>query len=228
MTPEVEKGGAQAGVPYPTGAAGWEDKSADQKSEPAETRLGGTYPGLPEDAHDVDVLVQAWHGIESAEEEKEPEAQAPAETRVAVEELEVADDPVRMYLRQIGRVPLLTAEEEKTLARNKEEKDYIKEIEERFSREMGRPPSATEVMTALVERLEEAFPLLEAVERLLDLMPDESLARRTSTPRLRAAIDRELSEALIVGVAYVKDGNQAAVEQSLKDLSLASSLLPPE
>ena len=35
----------------------------------------------------------------------------------AVEDAEITDDPVRMYLREIGRVSLLTARDERVLAR---------------------------------------------------------------------------------------------------------------
>ena len=38
---------------------------------------------------------------------------------------EIIDDPVRLYLREIGRVGLLTAKDERELARSMEEGDYI-------------------------------------------------------------------------------------------------------
>ena len=43
--------------------------------------------------------------------------------------IEINDDPVRMYLREIGRVGLLKAAEERKLARSLEESKYIEELE---------------------------------------------------------------------------------------------------
>jgi len=171
-----------------------------------------------------------WHEIESLEEEKtvEVEPLPEAEAKSDFEELEVADDPVRMYLLQIGRVHLLTSEEEMALARSKEEKDYINEIEEECFYILRKPPSATDVVTALQERLGQAFPLLQSVEEQLALVPNKGLDKRISNPKLRAALDRQLSEQLIEALSQRMDRSKSQVEQSLKDLSLASSLLPPE
>jgi RNA polymerase primary sigma factor len=56
--------------------------------------------------------------LDQVEEELESEAKQPIETVLELDGPEVTSDPVRMYLREIGRVNLLTAEEEVMLARN--------------------------------------------------------------------------------------------------------------
>src|SRR5438270_10247639 len=65
-------------------------------------------PG-PEDEVDVEVMAQAkWDDLHDS-------------FGIVVADLESSlDDPVRMYLREIGRVPLLSAEEEVRLARRME------------------------------------------------------------------------------------------------------------
>jgi RNA polymerase primary sigma factor len=146
----------------------------------------------------------------------------------ALDELEIADDPVRMYLRQIGRVPLLTADEEKVLARNKEEKDYINAIKQEYLTKWGRPASAVDVITVVLERLVHVLPLLKRVEEQLKIASNERLTKRLSNPTLRAAVDRELTEQFIMPLSEAMEDTPPAVELMVKDLSTASALVPPE
>jgi len=208
------------------GSEHWGSEDADTSSESEHEPLEDIHAVLPEEGEEAEPA-PAWHEVE---EEKAPEVetQPELEAKLDLEQLELADDPVRLYVRQIGRIPLLTAEEEKTLARSKEEKDYINEIEEECFYRLRKPPSAIDVVTVLLERLEQAFPLLQAVEEYLALAPHELFAERISDPELRTALDRELSEQLIEAVSQRIDKSRSKVEQSLKDLSLTSSLLPPE
>ena len=62
--------------------------------------------------------------------------------RLGTEEGDGIDDPVRMYLREIGKVFLLSAADEKFLARQMEEGNWIHDIEEAFAEEHRRPPTA--------------------------------------------------------------------------------------
>jgi RNA polymerase primary sigma factor len=140
---------------------------------------------------------------------------------------EMIDDPVRMYLREMGRVSLLSAREEKVLARRMEEGRYIKRVEEEWLNERGEFPTARELAIALAGRLGEATPYMLAIEEELDLEKGAAVHQRISDPRLRAAIDHEIGSDLVRSVAERTSREMAETEHGLKDLSLLTSVLPP-
>ncbi len=89
------------------------------------------------------------------EEEKEEEVDEEEEEETVAlltDESEGIDDPVRMYLREIGKVYLLTADDEKHLARQMEEGIHLREIEEAYIEAYGHPPSAARVAVSLLEQ----------------------------------------------------------------------------
>ena len=71
----------------------------------------------------------------------------------AAADTDLTDDPVRMYLREIGRVELLTAQEERELARNLELRRIVAEIETDFVKKHETKPSATEITIEAIFRL---------------------------------------------------------------------------
>ena len=93
---------------------------------------------LDDERYDLVVQTLEGHGIDvmqvREEEDEVPDEELliiednPEDTDVSMMDLSVPDsvnieDPVRMYLKEIGKVPLLTAEEEKELAMRMEEGD---------------------------------------------------------------------------------------------------------
>ena len=84
---------------------------------------------------------------------------------------EVIDDAIRMYLREIDRVPLLSAEDEKVLAARMEEGKCIERVEEDLLHTFYRIPLAVEIMVFLLRELAQSLPLIELVEQQLGLPP---------------------------------------------------------
>src|SRR3990172_3425478 len=63
-----------------------------------------------------------------------------------LEEQEVADDPVRLYLHEIGKVHLLTGKDERVLAQKIEASKHIRQIRHAFQVKNSRPPTPAEII----------------------------------------------------------------------------------
>ena len=66
------------------------------------------------------------------------------------ESVEVLDDPVRMYLREIGRVRLLTSADERSLARKIEGGKHLEGLRSELTEQEGRPPRPWEITAGLL------------------------------------------------------------------------------
>ena len=102
--------------------------------------------------------------LDSEEEEEEEDASL----ALLAEESEGIDDPVRMYLREIGKVYLLTADDEKHLARQMEEGLHIEAIEQEYVTNYGHPPSAARVAVRLLEQWGALLPVYKEAKRFVD------------------------------------------------------------
>ena len=160
-------------------------------------------------------------------EEAAPESEEP-EWEQEVEGTEVLDDPVRMYLREIGRVHLLTSKDERVLARKMEGGRHVLKLEKELRELEGRPPKAWEGCFILLQRLGDAAPLVGGLGENLGLSRNLTLSQITDHPKLRAAIDGELNQELMAAVAEDTGVDQPDVERSVVQLSLDSWVLPTD
>jgi len=141
-------------------------------------------------------------------------------------EHEAVDDPVRMYLREIGRVPLLNGEDEKALAARMEAGRCIERKEKELFHSLKRVPSAVEIMVAMLRELAQSIPVIELVEQHLGLSPKPNLFQRLAELRLRRAIDGEFDPWLIEAIALKQKISPEEAPQALSTLALHSRLLP--
>ena len=191
-------------------------------------------PFLPRNNGDEEKLPpEAELDIEAAQqlEIEKPEAEADFGLGMPLEQLEeqeVADDPVRMYLHEIGRVPLLTAEEEKDLARHLEEDKRINEIKQDYQRRYSKPPSATEVVITMLGELHQMSPLINILQKQLGIKPTTSFIKSISNTKLRGSIDSEISQQLVQAIAHQMSKSMPEIEQLIINLSLNINLLPKE
>lgn len=176
----------------------------------------------------------AWPEHEAAESVEEVEPKPEVETEVVsddtlleIEETDIIDDPVRMYLREIGNVSLLNFQQERVLASKMERDRHINKIRNDLLSRSGTPPSATDIMIAMLERLCESTDLITLLEEELDLSPAASLVERISDPKFRDAIDNVIDTKLTETIAEKTGEESTTVSKALIILALDSGLLPP-
>ena len=114
----------------------------------------GQRPAPSGDDMDSALAVQKAIGTKKSEEEEE---------EMELETAEMIDDPVRMYLREIGRVGLLTAKDERLLARQMESQKHIGRLMTELAGPEGRPVMSWRIVLELARRLAESAPLVDAL-----------------------------------------------------------------
>jgi len=180
--------------------------------------------GRPEVADELGILTE--EPTEADIWEEEPEIEELEEAGLELEEM--IDDPVRMYLREMGRVSLLSAREEKLLARKMEEGKYIKRVEEDWLNKNGQLPSTSDTAIALLTRLSQASDFVTALQRELELPRSASVSQLVSDAKLRNAINNEIQQQLAKEVGQKTATDPGEVERALKDLSLLIAIIPTD
>jgi len=139
---------------------------------------------------------------------------------------EMPDDPVRMYLREISRTPLLTYKEERALARKLEAKNHLLKLEEEYKELGERSPLPWEITGVLLNRLVDSALPLSVLAEQLGLPLNLTLSQIASHPKLRAEIDAGISQSMIATLADSLEENEGEVKSKITGLSLNSSILP--
>ncbi len=102
---------------------------------------------------------------------------------------EMIDDPVRMYLREIGRVDLLKAAEERILARRFEAGRYIKGLEENWNTSDGRPLRAARIVNDFLADVSDNHHVVRAVARYHGIEYSGTLSEAMSDPELHDRLE---------------------------------------
>ncbi|MSQ05936.1 MAG: RNA polymerase sigma factor RpoD [Dehalococcoidia bacterium] len=174
-------------------------------------------------AYELDEVAQEEKEEEAEEEEEEEETEKEWEP----ETLEVLDDPVRMYLREIGRVRLLTSADECLLARRLEAGKHLQNMQRELTEREGRPPQSWEIAQAFLGRVAAAAPLAEALGEHLKLPEGLTLSQVIEDPALRKAIDGPVSPDMMAALALILEEPVEKLYPALVRLSVDSWLAPP-
>ncbi len=158
------------------------------------------------------------HDLEAEQHEKEA---------VPLEEQDGLDDPVRMYLREIGKVFLLKTGDERRLARHMEEAKHIAAIEKRWAAEHGRPATAQELFLTLIGQYDAMLPCVTFIVRDLGLKTT-CITDVIESDAWRRAVDAEMDIELAARLAEHSEMAQEAAQQAIVNLSIITHILQPE
>ena len=207
-------------------------KSAAAAGAPQDQQAAAPQPEAAAPAPDADIdpndPVAAAAAQAEASDEDAPEEPGPKEIESAEEEAkeavsdaqqddvegDVIDDPVRMYLREIGRVSLLTAADERRLALQRASFKHIEKGENELRGDSKRPVKESDVVRLLLKRLYDRRELLDAVVEYLAIEEEMTLRELLDNEKLRANIDREFNVEMLESLAerYGKEPVEMGVE----------------
>jgi len=170
-----------------------------------------------------------WH--EEHLEIEKPESTVDLELEVpagGLDEQEIVDDPVRIYLHEIGRVHLLTAVDEKALAKKMEKGKRINEIKQEYLQRYGRTPSATDIILTVLNELGQASATIRLLQEWLGLPATSGFPESISNAEFQGSLNDTIDQQLIHDITLKTGSSMPETEQNLIKLSLNIKLLPKE
>jgi RNA polymerase primary sigma factor len=146
----------------------------------------------------------------------------------AVEDSEIPDDPVRMYLREIGRVGLLTAQDERFLARGMEVSIHLAEVQTEMASGNGRMPTSSDTILELLRSVGSQHKVASAIAGFIGLSKNVTLGTLLLEPELRTLIDGPHNDSLLAFLGDAFNCEPESAQQMVRILSVSSSLIAPE
>lgn len=147
---------------------------------------------LPYEIEPPAEFTEEWSEKIEAEEEEKPLIELEILT-----EHEAIDDPVRMYLHEIGKYPLLNAKLEKELASKIEPYKYMENLREYYRDHYTRFPATSDYILQFLRSLVDCDRVIEKLSDNLSLAKKSSFKERLLNQKLHQSIDDFINPDLV-------------------------------
>jgi RNA polymerase primary sigma factor len=154
------------------------------------------------DASDVDRYKDGKKSDQEEEEDEKPE-----------QRLDILDDPVRMYLKQMGQVPLLTREQEVEISKR------IEEAELNVQKHINRFGFTVRLYLDLAQKLQEGRERFDRV--ILDKKIESRERYMKQLPKLCATLDAAANSAATTYKGHVAHGGKSQDTKTYQDFKKA-------
>jgi DNA-directed RNA polymerase sigma subunit (sigma70/sigma32) len=144
------------------------------------------------------------------------------------ENTDITDDPVQMYLRESGRVALLKAADERTLAHRIEAYKHVEVVGTELKESQGTTPRAWMFVQQFLKSICESQELVHALSRYITLDGKRTLNSLVSDALMRELLDGELPEEMLNFIAKILNIEPYQAKADIRKLALNTRLLPKE
>jgi RNA polymerase primary sigma factor len=207
------------------------DEDEEDEEDAGVVELGMSRPVGRDEEDDEDENDDSSPSLE------EIKAKATREWEKEIGTQDVIDDPVRMYLREIGRVDLLKAPEERELARKFEAKRYVERLDDELSDDEDTSPRPQEVALHMLRVVADSADIITAILNAKEVPFDGTLSDLMPgvNSDIREAIDGIFQDELLeqVSAIYSELTDQDPPEmdelkEMIKQASINTRIMPDD
>ena len=137
-------------------------------------------------------------------------------------------DATRLYLKEIGQAPLLTAREERILAAAIEKKIYLKSIDENLDKKNWHGPRSYAYIMNLVHELVVNKDLIDSVTRHCAIDTPQTLMDISKDDAFRNWLGEVTNRDVLGSLAADLGIEEPEVTKRIKKCSLALQMIPPD
>ncbi|PZC40610.1 MAG: RNA polymerase primary sigma factor [Chloroflexi bacterium] len=143
------------------------------------------------------------------------------------EDVSKLDDPVRMYLREIGKVPLLNAADEKRLSKHIENWRHVEEAKEAFLAVNNVEATIGNIISEILNQLNNDLDILHYLQKTLKIQA-ESLSELSNDIALRSTVDGTLDEVIQMRIKRKFKIDEIKAKHVMNNISIVTTIVEPE